>query len=220
MGPGGAAGHVLRQRRQHRHVLGPAPARRGRGLVLLAEQEPVLLVPVELRRHERPDALETLAGEPDRQAAVALLLQELVGARVPDLDGARSVLPGRDLPGERRVLERVVLDVDGEVALPRLERHALGDGPARERTVALEAEVVMEPARVVALDDEDRPARRAVAVAERLRRRSILFDRRPGGWLTGAGLGTGPLPLGKASQGHGDNPVDAVDCGGPTLYSR
>jgi hypothetical protein len=50
----------------------------------------------------------------------------------------------------------VILDVHGERPLPGLERDALGNGPACERAVALEAEVVVEATRVVALHDEDR----------------------------------------------------------------
>ena len=73
---------------------------------------------------------------------------------VPDLDRAGAVLALRDLALEGRVLERMVLDVDGEMLLPRLERHALRDRPARERAVQLEAEVVVQAARVVPLDDE------------------------------------------------------------------
>src|SRR5204863_7591542 len=46
---------------------------------------------------------------------------------------------------------------------------ALGNGPARERAVALEAEVVVEPPRVVPLDDEDRLLRLAPLTGERLR---------------------------------------------------
>ena len=53
--------------------------------------------------------------------------------------------------------------------LARLERHALRHRPRGERAVALEPEVVVEPPRVVALDDEDRPrpapARRRTAPA-------------------------------------------------------
>jgi hypothetical protein len=61
--------------------------------------------------------------------------------------------------------------VHGEVLLTGLERHALGDGPGGKRTVALQAEVVVQPARVVALDDEDGlfPLFRAAAI-EGLRR--------------------------------------------------
>ena len=80
---------------------------------------------------------------------------------VPDLDRAGAVVARRDLALERRVRERVILDVDGEMLRPRLERHALGDGPAGEHAVALEPEVVVEPAGVVALDDEDRAPCRA-----------------------------------------------------------
>ena len=43
---------------------------------------------------------------------------QLVRAVVPDLDRAGAVLALRDLALERRVVERVVLDVDGEVLLP------------------------------------------------------------------------------------------------------
>src|SRR5207249_2918866 len=105
--------------------------------------------------------------QPDRQPAVALLLNELIGAGVPDLHRARPVLALRDLALEGRVVERVILDVDGEVLLALLERHALRHRPARERAVALEPEVVMEPPRVVALNDEDRLFPLALA-AERL----------------------------------------------------
>src|SRR5437868_2021593 len=109
-------------------------------------------------RHERPDALEPLPVEADRQLTVPLLLDELVGAVVPDLDRPSAVLPGGDLAGERRILQRVVLDVHREGAAPGLERHPLGHRPGGEDAVPLEPEVVVEAPRVVSLDDEDRPA--------------------------------------------------------------
>ncbi len=141
------------------------------GLVALAEKKPVLLVAVEVRGHERPRALETLAVETDGQTAVALLLDELVGAVVPDLDGAGPVVPLRDLALEGRVVEGMVLDVDGERTLAGLERHALRHGPRGESPVPLEPEVVVEPSRIVPLDDEDRRLRAAPPRAERLGRR-------------------------------------------------
>src|SRR5204863_281166 len=75
---------------------------------------------------------------------------------VPDLDRPRAVLAGRDLAGEGGVGERVVFHVDGEGPGAGLERHSLRDGPGRQSAVALEPEVVVKPAGVVALDDEDR----------------------------------------------------------------
>ena len=106
--------------------------------------------------------------EANGQPAVLLLLDELVGPLVPELDGSGSVLPLRDLALEGRVLERVVLDVNGEVLLPGLEGHALGHRPAGERSVALQPEVVVQAARVVSLHDEDRLLA-TLAAAERLR---------------------------------------------------
>src|SRR5439155_15948211 len=51
--PTGALRHLLLERREHRGILAAALRRRGAVLALL-EQEPVLGVAVELRRHERP----------------------------------------------------------------------------------------------------------------------------------------------------------------------
>src|SRR5213078_4127124 len=143
------------QRGEHRAVALSWPGRRG-AVVLLAEQQPVLLLAVEVRGHQRPETLELLPVQPDGQPPVTLLLDQLVGARVPDLDRAGAVLALWDLTFEAAVVERVILDVHGQVALARLERDALRDRPARERAVALEAEVVVQPASVVALHHEDR----------------------------------------------------------------
>ena len=146
-----------------------AASRASPPVVALAQEEPVLLVAGEVRGNERPRPLEPLAVQPDGQAAVGLLLDELVRAVIPDLDRAGAVVPLRDLARERRVLERVVLDVDGEMLLAGLERHALRHRPGGEHAVALEAEVVVEPPRVVALHDEDRRLRLPALAPERLR---------------------------------------------------
>jgi len=112
------------------------------------------------------------------EAAVLLLLEQVEGAVVPDLDGAGAVVTLRNLALEGRVVERVIFDVHREHALARLERDALGNGPRRERAVALEPEVVVEPPRVVALDDEDRclrpPALRMTGPLRRERLRRLL----------------------------------------------
>src|SRR5581483_1338527 len=99
----------------------------------------------------------------------ALLLEQLVRAVVPDLDRAGPVLTGGDDARERRVLERVVLDVHGERPPAGLEGHALRDGPRREDAVPFEPEVVVEAPSVVPLDDEDRRTA-ALPAAERLGR--------------------------------------------------
>src|SRR6185436_13035571 len=80
------------------------------------------------------------------------------------------VLLGRDHALEVEVLDRVVLDVDGHPAVSRVERQALGDGPADEDALDLEAEVVVEPRRAMALDDEPARAGRRSGRAGRFRR--------------------------------------------------
>src|SRR5439155_11114070 len=114
--PTGALWHLLLERREHRGILAAALRRRGAVLALL-QQEPVLGVAVELRRHERPHPVEARAAQANRQSAVLLLLDELVRAPIPDLDGSGAVLAFRDLALELRILERMVLDVDGEAPL-------------------------------------------------------------------------------------------------------
>src|SRR5205807_2120634 len=88
---------------------------------------------------------------------------------IPDLDRAGAVVALRNLAGERRVLERMILDVDGEMLLAGLERHAFRHRPRGERAVPLEAKVVVKAPRVVPLHDEDRELPTALG-PERLRR--------------------------------------------------
>ena len=137
--------------------------------------------------------------KPHGQAAVLLLLQQLVGAAVPDLDGAGPVLPFRDLPLERRVLERVVFDVNGEVLLTGLEGDALRNRPAEQGAVLLEPEVVVQPPGVVTLDDEDRLLRLSLLRTEGLRRLLGIAFALVLGELLGHVLGSftprGPLAL-------------------------
>ena len=87
-----------------------------------------------------------------------LLLEYLVGALVEDANLAGPVVALRDRPGERPVLEGVVLDVHREVRLALHPREVLRYGPGDEhRHVAvhhLEAKVVVEPSRVVLVDHE------------------------------------------------------------------
>src|SRR5581483_11179001 len=157
--------------REHRLVLPTRLCGRGGGALLVPapDQEPVLLLAVEVRRDERPHAVEPLAVQPHLELTAALLLEQLVGAVVPDLDRAGPVLAGRDLACKGGVFERMVIHVDGERARTGLHRHPLRHRPGGEHTVALEPEVVVEAAGVMALNDEDR-LRAPLAPAEGLRR--------------------------------------------------
>jgi len=129
---------------------------------------------VEVRWDQRPHALEALAVQPDSQAAITLLLEQVVRPSVPDLDRPGAVLARRDLTLEVAVLEWVILDVDREMTFTSAERNALRNGPAGERALSLEPEVVMKTARVVSLDHEAWLGRPARLPAERLRRLSAI----------------------------------------------
>ena len=164
---------MLGQRREHRPVLASG-RRRGAVVVALAQDQPVLRVARQPRRHEGPRPTQPLAMQAHGQAAVAFLLHEVVRPAVPDLDRAGAVVPGRDLALERRVLERMVLDLHREMLLSGLERNAFRHRPGGEGAVTLEAEVVMEPPGVVPLDDEGvlRGPRPRAGGRNRLRRRA------------------------------------------------
>ena len=69
---------------------------------------------------------------------------------------ACSVVALWDLARELEVLQRVVLDVDGEVILLGVGRDALGHGPGHTDAILLQPEVPVQPPRVVLLDDKAR----------------------------------------------------------------
>jgi hypothetical protein len=139
-------------------------------VVASANQQPVLLLAVEVSRHERPAALQAPSVQHERPLTVPLAFHEVVGAGVPHLDRAGAVLALWNLTLESRVLERVILDVHRECAVPGLERHAFRHRPRGEGAVLLEPQVVVEVPGVVPLDDEDRVAGPPAPAGKRLRR--------------------------------------------------
>ena len=66
---------------------------------------------------------------------------------------AAAVLTGRDDAFEVQVLDGVVLDVEGGALHRGVEGWPLGDRPAREHAVDLEAQVVVQAPGAVALHD-------------------------------------------------------------------
>ncbi len=81
------------------------------------------------------------------------------------------VLLRRDDALEAAVLERMVLDVQREPPLARVEARALGHGPGEQHAVQFEAEIVVQGTRGMLLDDELEPGRATPAEAPtRLRR--------------------------------------------------
>jgi len=123
---------------QHRGELGLGRFAAAVGaLVVLLEQQPV---PALAHPREREAAVQLLALEPERDVAVrdgvlhrdrpaALDRDVLVGAGVPDDHRAGAVFALGDAALELEVVERVVLGLDGEPLVARVERRALRHGP-------------------------------------------------------------------------------------------
>ena len=105
--------------------------------VLHPVDQPVLLVAVARRADER----ELARGSPPRppsgwpcsvtMTSSSRHFSSSYVAGIPDVDVAAAVLALRDVAGEGRVLERVVLGVHGEVVLLRVGRHAPSAPPRR-----------------------------------------------------------------------------------------
>ncbi len=124
-------------------------------------QEPVLFVIVAgaaVHSDEGPATAEFLAAELELEFAGAEayggVADGLPCAAVPEEDGAAAVLAFGDGAFEGAVGDGVVFDLHGEDFLGGIEAGALGDGPAFEDAVVLEAEVVVQAGGVVLLDDE------------------------------------------------------------------
>ena len=123
----------------------------------------MLLLPASAAHaHQGPAAVELLAVEPELEAPFLVGRARVVadgrpGAAVPEQHGAAAVLPLGDDPLEAAVVDRVVLDVDGQPLLAGVEARPLGHGPAPQHALHLQPEVVVQAGRGVFLDDEGVP---------------------------------------------------------------
>ena len=134
------------------------------GVVLLDEQPVGLggLLPARAAHaYEHPLALHLCAVEFELEFAVAQCRGHILkaglgmpGSLVPDHDRAAAVLALGDDALKAAVLDWVVFDLHGEAAVFGVEAGAFGDRPALEHAVPAEAEVVVQVAGCVLLDDE------------------------------------------------------------------
>ena len=104
-----------------------------------------------------------------------LLAVHIIVAAIPDHDSAAAVVALRDHALEILVIDRVILDLDREMFFAPLPGDALGHGPGFQNAVHLQPEIVVQPARVMFLNDEARRAR------DPLRPRLFLRAARLGG---------------------------------------
>src|SRR5699024_1913559 len=79
---------------------------------------------------------------------------DLEGPGIPDRDLAGTVLALGDPSFEIGVLERMVLRLHRQTVVLRIGRRALRQGPGAEHSFVFEAEIPVQSARVMLLDDE------------------------------------------------------------------
>ena len=84
----------------------------------------------------------------------ALGIVGLPGAAIPELHGAAAILAVGNSAFEIAVIERVILDLDRQPLVVRIDRGTARHRPGLEDAVELEPEIVMQPRRVVLLDHE------------------------------------------------------------------
>lgn len=68
-----------------------------------------------------------------------------------------GIVPFRDCALEIAVVEGVILDLHGQTPIARVKRRPLGDRPGLEDSVIFEAQIKMQMAGRVLLDDEAQP---------------------------------------------------------------
>src|SRR4030095_10547473 len=90
------------------------------------------------------------------QRFYGLFAVNVVGPAVPDHHGTATILSFRNHPLEVFIFNRMVFDFDGKMFLAALPGKSLRQRPRFQHTFHFQAEVVMQPARSMLLNDESR----------------------------------------------------------------
>ncbi|MNJ45841.1 hypothetical protein D3C77_409530 [compost metagenome] len=120
------------------------------------DQQPLLFLAGQVGAKQVPDAGEFLALQAKAQLALGIVLVRVAfgqpHATVPDDDIAGAVVTFGDMAFKACVVQGVVFDMNGQAPHLGVQRRALGDGPAFQGAIELQAKVVVQVAGVVFLD--------------------------------------------------------------------
>ncbi len=143
----------------------PSPLLRQGLVVALLDQQPILaplIGGLSSHAYQRPFAVQLFAFQLEFEGTLAVCrvgvgVRGDPGAAIPQQHRAAAVFALRNNSLELTVIERVVLDMDRQSLFSRIEARPLGHRPALQDAVELEAEIIMEPARRMLLDDKAEP---------------------------------------------------------------
>ena len=114
----------------------------------MLDQKPLFLLARHVRAHQVPQTAELLALQFELEFALGIGLGRILlrnpHAAVPDDHITRAVMPFGNAALERRVVERMVFDVDRQALDLGVERRAFGHRPAFQRAIEFQAKVVMQ----------------------------------------------------------------------------
>src|SRR5690625_2521242 len=128
-------------------------------LVLPLDEQPVILFFARLSRHPdkmpAPEELFAVDAEFEVSLLHSLLRinERLPPATIPEKDSAAAIFILWDRPFEITIFERVILGLDRQTFLARHEAWALGHGPAFQHAIHFQTKIVMQPARIMFLDE-------------------------------------------------------------------
>ncbi len=131
-----------------------------RVFVVALDHQPIVVLLVGLAVHpdEMPAPAQLFAFQFEFEMALGQPLVRIADrlplAAVPHNDRTAAILALGYRALEIAVVERVVLDMDGEALFARHEARALGHRPAFQNAVQFQPEVVMQPPRVMLLHDK------------------------------------------------------------------
>ena len=125
--------------------------------VFAATDEQPFITPAQT--HEIPFAFQLVAVQDKVKLSTGELLerrlaQRLKGSLVPDHDRAAAVLVVGDGAFEITIVERMILDLDREPLVVRIERRPARHRPGLEDAVEFEPKIIMQPRRIMLLDHE------------------------------------------------------------------
>lgn len=148
--------------------------------IVVFDQQPICplaAVAIIAHAHQHEAAVQALALQGELEVAFCQrLLRALISFRfpiapIPEHDRAAAVLTFRNGAFEVAIVQRVILDLDCQPLVVRVEGWAFGDSPGFKDAIELEPQVVVQPGGIMFLDDEATAiATGELRIAARLRR--------------------------------------------------